>query len=421
MSARAATPKLSWNFGRRGEKISLSLGITVLYAIGFYFALSAFAALLRMRYGDGPLEWISQRILVPAATGLAIVYLLADRKYRVDLFSFTFIFLFVYASTLGFAHWGINDVFVSHAFQAAFGIVFYLFGRHFNWHDSAALRRGLTWIGDSQILINIPLIGVYLVWVFTGAAYFGMSAYILILSTIVCIHERRYRWAAVAGALILFTGKRGDMAGAVVALLAYLAMGARSGNFRKTVLPVIGFVVMATVVIATVEIAFNISIVDNVIGKFAAISKVDLSNGSSTDTRNAVGGRGMELLVVGGMLLDHGYSTLLWGLGYGWSVVAQFSELGEANIHFVHVSPINTVAQYGLIFAFIYWSGILITVAKGFRNAKGWPNHMILVPYACGMLVASLASYAIAVDPILWICLGAISVPTARNVRAATR
>jgi hypothetical protein len=417
MTSIATSPKPyapSW-----GKFSTQTLAMLFFIVTAIFNAFSSLGAVSRIRFGDGPFEFLVQRGFLPSLVLIACGFLYTAGVRKLNLFSFMLTCLFLYGAAWGAINSGITSFFISHAFQAVFAITLYLFGRHLQRSRPDLMRMGLDWVAKTTILINVPVILLFVFWYLTERIYFGFSAGTLILSLVVCMHAKQTRLAFLSAFLLLLTGKRGEMAGALAALITYFAVTGRLKYVHRAILPAVGVVVAGGVGLVVLQSVLHFDVLDQVFGKFAMLGLIDPTDLGSVETRNALGGRGMELVVFFDTFFNHGLPRLLTGLGYGWSASINYIDFVEAQtIHFVHVSPLNAIGQYGLILAGVYWGGIILTVIRSFRDIGSRINFTILVPFAVGMLTDTMTAYGLAVDPMIWVALGAISVPLKAQLAA---
>lgn len=250
---------------------------------------------------------------------------------------------------------------------------------------------------------------IYTYWTMTQDIYLGMSGSILILSAMVFLYDKNYRWLSLCIILILLTGKRGELVGLLIAFLVHIYIKGRQNGIGQMAKQIVLFLAIGAFVLALLSLVAG-SFLAEILTKFGTIFITDFSNLSDPEVRKAIGGRGVEILIFYQTFVEPGLMRLLTGLGYGWNVPVNVPGYEETDVlHFVHISPLNTVGQYGLILAALYWGMILGTIARATKWVKAYPEYLILAPYAAGMVFVSLTAYAIAVEPGFWIALGAIS------------
>ena len=338
------------------------------------------------------------------------------RSLRLGLFTTTLTLLFIYGATLGITHEQLGGPFLSHCFEAIFAIVLFTFGRTCQWRQPEVFLRGISLVARWVLLAHITIMAIFFIFYSMGKVYLGMSASVLTLSAIVMLREKRIGMAMLAMALLLMTGKRGDLLGLVTAGLTYMGMTGRMKNVGRGVLVIVGIILMVTVLAVGLRVALNLDLFDAITSKLEVLSKLDFSQLDSDATRQAIGGRGMEIFVIYDALFTHGFQHLLIGLGYGWSLPIIGSDVSYNEIiHNVHVTPFDTIAQYGLGFAVVWWFAVLKTIQYGFYRGRNNPTVIVLLPYATAMVAITMTAYAVSVDPLFWIAMGAISLPVFRS------
>lgn len=385
---------------------ALMILLLVIYPFG------AFASLMRLRYGDeGPISLGYQRIVLPLFVLVSLVTLLSRRTRRPDGFALVLVALAIFGTFVGVLHNGLNSYFVSHAFQATFALLLYLVGRHFQWSHPNEILPALRVLSYVVTIAHVPIILTFVYWTFVADIYLGMSASILVLASVVFIADRRWGWAALSSVMVLLTGKRGEILGLVGAIGVLVALRSQAGGIGQAARQFLLIAATVAVAIVLLPLLGADQLLAGIFQKFGQIFSADLSDLSSDEARSAIGGRAIELLTFYETFMSHGWDRLLVGLGYGWHATISVPGPNEGEIlHFVHVSPLNTIAQYGLPLASAYWTGILAVICRAVPAARFLPVYIILVPYLVGMIIVSATAYIIAVDPGFWLLLGVISV-----------
>ena len=213
--------------------------------------------------------------------------------------------------------------------------------------------------------------------------------------------QRRWKMMMLTFALIVITGKRGPLAGAVVILLFVVSRG-------RVLLAIVPVVLLAIFVANGAVILHDVvesgwidpeSVVGRPLMKWYLMSEnVDIDVTQATAGRNIEIGETMKLME----------SSTEWvmGRGYGWFF---FWPSDPDPYHYVHLSYWNYIVTYGLVGAIPM---ILLIFTGGFRcwraslHPAADPLLREIVIFMAGFLTVSLSANLLSIYVVFWILFG---------------
>ncbi|MDP3559141.1 MAG: hypothetical protein Q8R79_02150 [Legionellaceae bacterium] len=391
------------------KKESISMMGLLFFTITTLYSIGAITSLMRLIYGGDTLMKY-QLILLPIITYLGFIIIIQHKNIELNKFSLLLLFCCTYGCVRGAVINPLGEYYFYHLFQMIFAIILYSIGLSFNHCRVNELMWRLQRISRIMTVIYIPINLVFVYLVITHNLYMGMSAGILILATSLFVFKKDMVWGLGSVSLLLLTGKRGEILGltsSIITILYFMFKNKLIILSKKRILQV--FIVLSLLIFGVCTI--NNSFLPIVFLKFVSIIHIDYHDIFSAKNRIIMGGRVIELQVFcENFVTNTDWSSLLFGKGFGWFIPINVPQYTEVNfMHTFHISPLNAIAQYGLLLGIFYWLALLNVIYKAFYMVKFQLFNMIMISYVVGIVITSMFSYIIAVDPIFWICMGVIS------------
>lgn len=245
-------------------------------------------------------------------------------------------------------------------------------------------------------------------------AYLGLSTEVCFLSFAVVLAGRaknRTLLLIFLGTLIVMGGKRGNMLSLLAMLLAYGFFVLKSGKLSTKTLrnSTLGFsaIALAMVMIFASGSADLMSAIIPVqlAKRFETLTA--MGEGGSVDVTSATAGRNFEVDDVMEQWKNH--PVAIWtGFGLGAQITLPTGE----KVNTVHISPIALAHIYGApvgfgLFLLAWWLAVEILFLS--RPGLARKTDIVWCLVAIGLLTTSLSVYIIMQNPLIWLCIGALS------------
>ena len=363
------------------------------------------------------------KIIHPLVFLLAL-YLFLKKKPQ-DFFAVILIFLPIYSLLITFYNLSLGlyggEYFVGYSFRPL--IV----------HIYTAISALVLYIAFSDSLIHIEshskliekilftilisygasLFLVYAIFLSRGGFYLGFSCKPLLLVISFYLLKKKPATLIFILFLILISGKRGILLSVPFMFLIYFFISKHFIVKSVKFFSLFGiFIYVLTVYLLLDKLPF----LESSINKLQRMTEVSNFN----EIAIASSGRSLELYYLSNVLSE---ANVWWqGLGYGfkyelWNMTNEYSMQN----HYVHFTPFNYIAQYGLVSAVIFYVCIIYYLTKSIFIARMSNNfwYTWLVVSAWGYFLAALTSYFQSADPMYWFLIGG-AIGGGRIVKART-
>lgn len=367
-----------------------------------------------------PIRGLDVRITVGVVVVVSLVYfllILLRGRHRLEPFTVFLALLVGYGAVVGLLHMATGTAaytWRSYGPHLMAGLL--ILGGFSAISASSATSRGwilpsLNWYsGVTLIVVAFYLTAFTLDWL-ARDTYWGPSTGSLLLPTAWYFANRRWRLASLAAFLIIINGKRGPAVALIALTLAALWLtGRRSGAAERHRLAIVtaGVIVVCGAVgvwaVSAVDRGAAPAMITATVLKWTSLN----TNDENFDIALATSGRSLE---VEEAFSEFAREPVRWisGTGYGWTYVQGIDDRG----HYLHFSPLNMVLQYGVPLAIVFFTVVFLVLRRGFRYATTSPQPDPVLEGLLLLVIASLVeglfAYMYAVNPILWISLGAIA------------
>lgn len=366
--------------------------------------------------------WVGNfvRVLNPAILLLAAVMFFVGRSRKVDSFALIAGAMVLFGTWSGLL-WGNGAAhFLSHFFSGVSVFGLYIAAVNQRWDEEVLLRFVSGGAAVITILFTAAIAWFWITSLIGRPIYLGLPANILVWPLGYYVLSGRRRRAWLVGGLILLSGKRTSMLGLVVALLLLSRwVRRRKPGTKLAVVPlVLGLaLVVLSVVTAAVDLG-TVPVIGPIWSKWAMINPLG-SGFDLTELNRTTGQRVAEVLRSMALFTSSVWYAII-GLGYGWTYESPILFEGSYEAHYVHLSPLNYVYQYGVLLAGIFLTLLVRKVVWiGDAIDADDPVSYTLWLTLVGLLVMGLAGYSYAVDPTIWLTLGILTSIARQNAAAS--
>ncbi len=371
-----------------------------------------------------PIAGIDVRVVVGGTVLLGGLVLVSSVRRRLDGLAALLWVMLLQGSLVGAFHLVDGSqayrasYYWSHLAAGALMLVGYRSFSRLSGDFSDWLIRVLDWYSVCTLLAMAPyLVAFTLDWL-KGGRYWGPSTGPLLLPAAWFAVRGRWRLALLAGVMIVINGKRGP---AVALLAEWLILAAAywdvwSWRLRRRAIRwavVLGVAVAgaASWAVVTYDPETSPAMLVATVNKW----QTTLPDGPDFDYNEATAGRLTEVVAAYKSFTASQWHWVM-GTGYGWS----FIDPTRGSLHYLHLSPLNLLIQYGLV-AFVLFMWLVyrhVSSAIWVAQRKYTPVSVAYLGVAvtvCGALVDGLFSYMYAVSPWIWIGLGLLAADRRRR------
>jgi hypothetical protein len=258
----------------------------------------------------------------------------------------------------------------------------------------------------SLILLGVMAFSIFLMYIASMAGfsvYFGLQSTILFVPLAYGVVYRKFGLILIALALIILSGKRGSMLGAVGVFSAYFFALFISGRIRLFLALLLSFIIIAGGVFY-----FDL-LPSSIVARFS-----QFTSGEAVDWNRATAGRMSELDAVF-ELLEKYPNILFFGSGLGAAI-----EIGGTIDSTVHFSPFGLMIIFGAplaMFLYVYLFSIALRgLWVGVLGKQGGNKHLLLWSLVLvGEMFFSFTAFTILQSYMLWISIAAVGSFSLRN------
>jgi hypothetical protein len=401
------------------QMIHVALGVPLVFlTVGSVMLVSGAAGV------STGLEGVDVRASVALVLTLGALAMLTAPRSRLEWFWALLWMMLIQATLIGWLNLSMADpdyalrFFVPHL--AAGGLILCGYQAMAGMKDEPE-----EWLGATLDRYSLLTVGVMLLYLsaFTidwlrGGTYWGPSTGPLLIPAAWFAVRGKWRWAVLSGALILLNGKRGPAVAVLVTwLVLWLSMwrGVSWRQKRSVLRWSIAVGVLMTVGVSLAVRNYNPETAP--LALVATISKWQLLDPAQDnfDLNQASAGRFSEVALAYETFSSRPLNWIV-GTGYGWS----FLDFNRLPLHYLHLSPLNVLIQYGVPLFFLFFAGVTGRVWRALRRRSDGPEDVVYLGVALTViagLVDGLFSYMYAVNPWIWIGLGLLGGQQRRMAR----
>lgn len=247
------------------------------------------------------------------------------------------------------------------------------------------------------ISTSIAVIGLYAASFIGFGVYFGLQSTLAFVALSYGLVYKSSVFAIGAVILIVLSGKRGAMVGAVAVILAYLFFLLYSRQAKRFV------VILLALFFVSFTAFFAGLIPESILSRFD-----QFTSGETTDWNKATAGRMTEVEGVFEVFEAHP-EVLIHGLGLG-AAIEDPSGVSDSTIHF---SPFGLILLWGLPLTILFYMSMFYYAIKGFYVA-GRANYfyrksmLFWSLILTGELVFSFSAFTILQSMMLWLAAASV-------------
>lgn len=346
------------------------------------------------------------RLLFVSVFGIWFLFQYKKRKKEMDIWDWIFLFIPLFATTWGIYFCGLSRYTFSDLFNAlGFWMIFYTYKNQENIWD----KKLLIWIANVEVIGVIISYVLYAIFPLFGFSIFSVSkvSNFLLLPLAIYLAYGSKCSVLVLG-LILYGGKRGVMLAAICMLFFFFLASPKIE--RKIKVVAIGVVVLVGGVLCWLTYSPENFQFLGYEGR-RVLNRIMLINPLSPYRDYFSDGRLDEVISALQSMRDNPLKVII-GNGSGFTYDYYFhGELFSAAHHNVHVSPVDLLTKYGVIYAIAMYANAMLVLGKGTKALYLKYNKEIFVMllYVCGTLVDSLTTCLIFLDYQYIIILGTLN------------
>jgi hypothetical protein len=265
------------------------------------------------------------------------------------------------------------------------------------------LKVGADWI----LWLNaITVFAFWILFAFGITRYPGFATPSVLLPFSYYLVKGNKRNVWLSAAVIFFSSKRGVLLAMFAVLFLYLARRYANRLSSLLILCFAGTVIALTLSIITVSMIdfSDVFVLSSIANKLTLLNPWS----ESFDIGIATAGRSNEIAGVLPKFLEDPLN-LLWGLGLGWSYEHTAPAGYVLKYHYVHISPLNFLFQFGAFITTFFMLLIYNVLSKFYKTlqaSKFQTIDYVIFLYFSGLFVFALTAYMWGTNPMIWILLG---------------
>ncbi len=340
---------------------------------------------------------------------LCLFNLLLCKNIRLDKFSLCAIILCFYGLIVGLGHENYNYFFVSHSFWSLIIPFAYLSGYNTTW-SLEKVEKLINVFSKSFISIYLICFIIYVfIYLFMFELYLGINPAVLLFVLSVSLVQKKYGMAALSVALVLLSGKRSIGICMIGMLCVYVPIIDRKYLNLKLLLSV-GILLVLSIIAILLFNTFEFLSSSNhffghILGKWSILNPFS----AGYDPTIATASRSLEMETFLNIFKSQQIFPI-FGEGYGWWMI---NALNSEPLHFLHFTPFNYIAYYGIpltiIFYFLFWGTFNKSYQVSLSELNKHPSLYALALFTLGAFIWSFFAYVFAALPFVWFSLGVLS------------
>lgn len=346
------------------------------------------------------------RLLIISIFGIWFIFKTKIKKNDLDIWDGIFLFIPLGATIWGIYFCGLSRYTFSDLFNAvAFWMIFYTYKKR----GIVFEQKLWIWIADIEMIGIIISFILYSIFPMIGFPIYStgkVSNFLLLPLAIYLIYGNKR--GVITLILILCGGKRGVMLAALCMLLVFFLISPKI-NKKIKIGAVVGIVIIGGGVCWLTYSPERFAFVGP--ENRSIFERIMLINPFSTYRDYYRDGRMDEVISALKSIQDNPFKIFI-GNGNGFTYEYYFKgELKSLTQHNVHISPVDLITKYGIIYAVVMYANALAVFVKGTKKiyVKYDKEVFIMMLYICGTLVDSLTACLFFADYQYIIILGALN------------
>ncbi|MTZ15526.1 hypothetical protein GNE00_17380 [Pseudomonas sp. JL972] len=313
-----------------------------------------------------------------------------------SLLSLFFFFLFLYGLLVTLFEGGDYIDISGNCLRLLFCLGFIMLLRQRNRCVLFFVEKELMMARVSVLVLAVAVFAMYVAAASGYSVYFGLQSTIAFISLAYGLARNRWKFIVVSLVLIVASGKRGVMLGAVSMIFFYVFYLVSSGRIRV-------FFLLLFFLLSAAVITYQFDLVpQSISSRFS-----QFTSEGTLDWDRATAGRLTEVRAVMSVLDMHP-SVLYFGSGFG--AVIDIAGMKDSTVHF---SPFGLMLIFGLPITLLIYLFVACVIGLGYFLSlnRGFPfreNILLWTLVLVGELVFSFTAFTILQSYVLWLSVLAV-------------